>query len=210
MEKFNPFTVNQDKEQLRDPLDVRNLLTDNSRKAVITSNGELQLQDSNPGESPKVELMKERYWGKPDPHKTLFNQRLAVETRAMNCYFPDFQFRQAHKPLQKHNWVIAQPGENFWIGVLKTYSSSSYTVAVVYPKDYPFGEIRAYILEPYIPITEHRFKDGHLCLYDHEGSGQGFEEGKTTAVTITAWTAAWLHAYEIWRNTGRWPVLNNA
>lgn len=62
----NPFLTNstppisEEKEQPRDPLDVRALLT-NTSKAVITPSGELKVKSD--GEVKSVELMKERYWG---------------------------------------------------------------------------------------------------------------------------------------------------
>ena len=121
--------------------------------------------------------------------------------------FPHFELRKAEKPFLKRGWLVADTGALFWIGSLKTHTEVSYLVATAYPTDYPFGEIKAYVLDPYIPATEHRFQDGHLCLYDHEGKGGAFEGSKSTAITIVAWTAAWLHAYEIWCKTGKWPVL---
>ena len=199
---------NTEKDYPKDPLDVRELLTDSTRKAMITSDGELQIKTRNDKEKPSVELMKERYWGSRE-YRALLDKRLALETRAMQQRFPDFNLRRAREPFRRHSWEIAAQDELFWIGRLKTYSGACYQAAIVYPKDYPFGEIRAYILQPYIPATEHRFKDGHLCLYDHEGAGEGFDGDSSTAVTIVAWTAAWLHAYEIWRSTGKWPTLED-
>jgi len=54
--------------------------------------------------------------------------------------------------------------------------------------------------------AQHRYSDGHLCLYsnDHGGKGQGF--GPSMSVTsYVAWSAGWLHAYEIYKMTGTWP-----
>ena len=72
MSKPNPFKDENGyyggngagKEKVRDPLDVCELLTDSTRTAVITTDGELKLQKQNPKGKPKVELMKERYWGR--------------------------------------------------------------------------------------------------------------------------------------------------
>ncbi|NUM36370.1 MAG: hypothetical protein HUU50_17660 [Candidatus Brocadiae bacterium] len=214
MDNFNPFKQNgssqnasQTKEQVRDPLDVRELLTDNTKKAVITPNGELKVKGGNMKEKAGVELMKERYWGNASPYQAMLDDRISTESRAVREYFPSFEMRKASKPFQKNGWNIAQPGEMFWTGTVRTHSGTEYMIAVVYPRDYPFSEIKSYVLSPYIPASEHRFQDGHLCLYDHDGKGQGYEHGKSTAVTMIAWTAAWLHSYEIWRSTGKWPLL---
>lgn len=147
-------------------------------------------------------LMKDRLWKN---HENFCHQRLALETREMKKSFPQFRFHRCKKKMNFHRWKVATPDELFWRGKVKTHSGNEYTIVVVYPKDYPFGEIRAYVESPYIPATDHRFQDGRLCLYGHEGKGEGYEKGKTSAVTVVAWVAAWLHAYEIWSLTGQWP-----
>lgn len=212
MKKYNPFKTNTNswnsdngKDRVRDPLDVRDLLTDNTRKAIITPDGELKLQKSQDKDKPSVELMKERYWG--NTYQSTVQQQLAVETRAMKKHFPGFSLRRAEKDFCRHNWTIASTNQLYWTGILVTHGGARYSVAAVYPHDYPFGEIKCYVLSPFIPASEHRFRDGHLCLYEHDGNGAGFENGKSTAVTVIAWTAAWLHSYEIWRVTGEWPLL---
>ena len=214
MNKFHPFQQDfstphkvKGKEKVRDPLDVRELLTSNARKAIITEDGELKLQKQSAKETPSVELMKERYWGAGVSYHQLFQHQLTIETRAMRSKFPSFQLRKADQKISRHGWQVAYPNDMFWLGSITTYSGVDYLVAAVYPKDYPFGEIRTYILDPYLPTTEHRFQEGHLCLYDHQGKGQGFESGKSTVVTVIAWTAAWLHAYEIWQKSGSWPSM---
>ena len=218
LKQFHPFKQNNapqqsdNKEKVHDPLDVRSLLTDNTRKAMITPDGELKIKDEQGAPTGQgVELMKERYWGVATAtgYQALLDKQLALETRAMRSSFPAFELRRTQEPLRQHGWLVAEVGSIFWTGALKTHSGRSYLIAMVYPKDYPFGEMKAYVLEPYLPTTEHRFKDGHLCLYDHGGKGGGFEREKTTAVTVIAWTAAWLHAYEIWQKTGNWPSVSH-
>ena len=137
------------------------------------------------------------------------NRRIAVEIKAMRSHFPKFELRQADRALRKHRWTVVRRGQLFWSGPLTTYSGAGYLVMAVYPHDYPCEEIKSYVVDPYLPTTEHRFQDGHLCLYDHSGAGAGYDSDHTTVVTIIAWTAAWLHAYEIWRQTGQWPTLDN-
>ena len=178
MAQFNPFKAPgplrscSDKQRLRDPLEVQDLLTESTRKAIITPDGELKLQSKNSGSQPGIELMKERYWGSDaNDYQALFSKQLALEARHIGKHFPEFELRRADSVLIRHNWTVARSQQMFWIGSLKTHSGAEYVVAAVYPCDYPFGEIYAYVLEPFLPMTEHRFQDGHLCLYDHQGNG---------------------------------------
>ena len=92
---------------------------------------------------------------------------------------------------------------------LKTISGNIYKVVLTYPDFYPGGEIKAFVISPEINHHNHRYGDGRLCLYsnDHGGRGQGYGKGMTAASYI-AWTAAWLHAYEISTKTGQWPDNN--
>ena len=65
------------------------------------------------------------------------------------------------------------------------------------------------IIEPYFNTSHHRYGGGDLCLYsnDHGGNGQGAGKGMT-AVSYVGWTAAWLHAHEIYLVKGSWPENN--
>jgi hypothetical protein len=101
---------------------------------------------------------------------------------------------------------FACSGELFWGGRLTTNFGTEYGVAVVYPKNYPHGQIKAFVTELMEVSTKHKYTDGHLCLYsnDHGGGGEGIG-AETTASTVIGWAAAWLNAYEIDKRTGRWP-----
>ena len=211
--RYNPFCDEKEhymqKSKVRDPLQVFDLLTDSSRKAVINQKGELKLQDQTEKNQPKVQLMKERYWGVSKEFAILRSHRFSLESRAMHNHFPGFEFRKAEEAYIQHGWKIAEKGDCYWIGSLHTYTGKTYKVIAVYNKDFPFSEIKSYVVSPYIPTTEHRFQDGSLCLYEHQGRGDKYEKGRTTAVTIIAWTSAWLHSYEIWCKTGNWPMVGD-
>ena len=135
--------------------------------------------------------------------------RLENEVRLMKKKFPQFQLglaKQDHGDSQKH---FVRLGQKYWLGNLNTVSGSKYSILLTYPKHYPGQEIRAYVLSPRIEHHQHRYGDGHLCLYsnDHGGRGQGFGLGMT-AVSYVGWVAAWLHAHEIYLKRGIWPDNN--
>lgn len=125
-----------------------------------------------------------------------------IEKPAMLKTFPQFQLYQGDGSFQ-----FTPRGSIFWGGKLKTNFGSEYNVAIVYPVNYPHDQIKAYVKELIDVSTPHRYVDGHLCLYsnDHGGGGEGTGI-ETTAVTITAWTATWLNAYEVYKRTGRWAI----
>jgi ubiquitin-protein ligase len=149
-----------------------------------------------------IDLMKQREWG-------IDADRLKKEQAVMAKKFPRFQLRQATEAITQHDWHVASQGQLYWLGKLRTHSSRIYTIVLPYPDNYPYDQIPCFVIDPFIPQTEHRYSDGHLCLYsnDHGGRGQGWDPTSTTAVSYVAWTAAWLHAHEIWAKTHRWPVL---
>jgi hypothetical protein len=122
--------------------------------------------------------------------------RLSIEIEAMKR-FPSFR--------------LGRDGADLcWEGRLRSaLTGKSYDVKVVYPFGFPD-------MAPVATIENHQFPDQmpHLqygnrpCLFtpDH-GSRSGYDPARTTVATIVAWTALWVHAYETWRATGRWPGL---
>jgi hypothetical protein len=80
-----------------------------------------------------------------------------------------------------------------------------YLVYVVYPAGFPDEPPEVTIARPQLPSgMPHLLPDQRPCLF--RGSGRaGYEPGVTTAATLVAWTALWIHAFETWRETGRWP-----
>ncbi|HPG57895.1 MAG TPA: hypothetical protein PKW98_08750 [Candidatus Wallbacteria bacterium] len=138
-----------------------------------------------------------------------FISRIQADVEALAVKFPQFKLYRAEREIVSSGWRVAGSGEFYFLGKLKTRGSNLYTVALCVPRDYPFGELRAFVIDPYISSTEHRFNDGHLCLYGGHGGGVGqkYESGRTGPVAVIAWTAAWLHAYESWKKTGVWPTI---
>ena len=127
------------------------------------------------------------------------NNRLNSEIQFMNKKFPQFQLGEATDKKVCHGWTIANESQKYWLGDLRTNSGNKYKVVITYPDHYPGMELQSFVIDPYIKATDHRYGDGHLCLYsnDHGGKGQGTGKGMT-AVSYVGWTAAWLHAYEIY------------
>jgi len=132
--------------------------------------------------------------------------RLNREVQLMNQKFPQFQLGEASDTRVYHGWTVATEGQLFWLGKLKTNSGNTYTTVIKYPDRYPGLELQAYVIKPYIDKTNHRYGGGNLCLYsnNHGGNGQGTGKGMT-AVSYVGWTAAWLHANEIYQVKGSWP-----
>ncbi|HRV99620.1 MAG TPA: hypothetical protein P5201_13565 [Aminobacteriaceae bacterium] len=124
-----------------------------------------------------------------------------IESVVMSRKFPQFSLFKS-----KERSKYASVGDIYWGGKLRTNFGSVYSVAVVYPENFPYGQIKAYIPELIGVSTPHKYVDGHLCLYsnDHGGGGEGFGK-ETTAATVVGWTAAWLNAWEVYKRTKEWP-----
>jgi hypothetical protein len=126
------------------------------------------------------------------------------EAPSMLRKFPQFKLFQGNIEL-----AFASHGEFFWGGQLRTNFETEYSVAVVYPRNYPHGYMKAFVRELMDIPTPHKYADGHLCLYsnDHGNGGEGIGV-ETTASTIVAWAAAWLNAWEVYQRSGdkkNWP-----
>ena len=119
--------------------------------------------------------------------------RLAAEVAAMRR-FPGFRAYHADEEgLSWRGWLESSlpPGNR-------------YLVEVAYPDGFPDEAPEVAILRPEIaPETPHFLFGRRPCLY--RSSGHGYDAARTTAATIVAWTALWIHAYETWRATGGWP-----
>lgn len=132
----------------------------------------------------------------------LLKDRLSrYEIASMQKKFPQFKLFEGDARFR-----FIPRGAMFWGGRLKTNFGTEYSLAVVYPVNYPNGQIKAFVQELMDVPTPHKYVDGHLCLYsnDHGGAGEGIGS-ETTAVTIVAWAAAWLNAWEVYRRTKKWP-----
>jgi hypothetical protein len=122
--------------------------------------------------------------------------RVAAETEAMRR-FPEFR-------------AFEDAGGNLgWAGALTSalLPRTRYLVRVTYPSSFPDDAPAVEIVEPELADgTPHRLSPQRPCLYrETQGPRHGYDPGHTTAATVVAWTALWIHAYETWRATGRWP-----
>ena len=76
----------------------------------------------------------------------------------------------------------------------------SYLIKIVYPRDFPNSQPRAYIVKPHIKKVHHQFSDSELCLYDSREVGP-----QTSGKVICDWCVRWIKAYEVWLSSGKWP-----
>jgi hypothetical protein len=120
--------------------------------------------------------------------------RLEVEEQAMRERFPGFQA------------VLLDETYIAWVGRLQSAlaGGGSYLVYVVYD-GFPYLAPRAIIAAPrFVESTPHLLRGQEPCLF-RGGGARGYDAASTTAATLVAWTALWIHAYETWRQTGCWP-----
>ena len=121
--------------------------------------------------------------------------RLAVETEAMKR-FPEFRLCEQH-------------GHLTWIGELRSglRPATRYVVTVTYSPWFPDEAPSVAILSPELAEgTPHLLERNRPCLFrSSEGTRNGYDPARTTAATLVAWTALWIHAYETWLETGSWP-----
>jgi hypothetical protein len=120
--------------------------------------------------------------------------RLAVEREAMGR-FPGFR-------------LCERQGQLVWVGELQSsLQPRRYLVTVTYPTWFPDEPPAVAIVDPELAEgTPHLLERSRPCLYrSSEGTSNGYDPARTTAATLVAWTALWIHAYETWRGTGSWP-----
>lgn len=122
--------------------------------------------------------------------------RLRAEAEAMRR-FPEFH------ALGREDGFLA------WVGWLKSslHHENAYLVSVVYPRGFPDEAPEVVIHGPAIPSgTPHLLSGNRPCLYmPSEGPRHGYDPARTTAATLVAWTALWIHAFETWQDTCEWP-----
>ena len=120
--------------------------------------------------------------------------RLAAEAEAMRR-FPGFRAS------------VDEDGRLCWRGRLVSALARGkrYLVRVTYPEDFPDEAPEVRIERPALRESLHLLPGGRPCLYRSDGSRQGYEPARTTAATLVAWTALWIHAHETWKATGEWP-----
>ncbi len=122
--------------------------------------------------------------------------RLAAEAEAMQR-FPSFKL---HLP---------EGGNLTWAGILRSTFNrrKRYLVKVTYPDRFPHEAPVVTIEKPaLVEKTPHLLSGKRPCLYRGEyGPRNGYDPARTTAATLVAWTALWIHAYETWQATDTWP-----
>ena len=123
--------------------------------------------------------------------------RLAAEAEAMKR-FPGFRL---HLP--------EGSSDLSWVGILRSTFNRRrrYLVRVTYPDRFPHQAPLVTIEKPGLDETSpHLLGCNRPCLYRSEnGPRNGYDPARTTAATLVAWTALWIHAYETWKATGTWP-----
>lgn len=134
-------------------------------------------------------------------NKVLYERIRTQEAPLMGRKFPQFALFRGGPSIP-----FAKGGELFWGGKLTTNFHNAFSVAAVYPANYPHGQIKVFVRELMDVKTPHKYIDGHLCLYsnDHGGGGEGLGT-ETTAAALLGWSAAWLNAWEVYRRSGVWP-----
>jgi hypothetical protein len=152
----------------------------------------LYISGTRPSAAPETGEAEEskRWWETP------YGQwRLAIETEAMKR-FPGFR-------------LCERLGNLAWLGELRSslHPRRRYLVTVRYPRWFPDEEPVVAIESPQLSQGSPHLLDGNRpCLYQSsQGSRNGYDPARTTAATLVAWTALWIHAYETWRATGEWP-----
>ena len=120
-----------------------------------------------------------------------------AEVEAMRARFPEFTLTQPDVvTLRWEGWL--------WSSL---DPSRSYQVLVTYPATFPDEAPDVRIAEPELPPdTPHMLVGRRPCLYyPTQGPRHGYDPARTTAATLVAWTALWIHAFETWQATGTWP-----
>jgi len=138
------------------------------------------------------------WWGS----RSNVSPRLRLEVEAMRATFGD-------------TFKLRVPSDNallYWEGTVElnmaTLRQQDHTLKIVYPNDYPNRPAEAYVLKPRVYSEKHQYEDGQLCLFNpKDGEHYGWNPGKSTAVTVSAWAIQWLYAYYTWRATGEWPGI---
>jgi hypothetical protein len=98
--------------------------------------------------------------------------------------------------------VQGSNGEFRWVERLVSAGGQRYTLAIVYPPQFPYERPKAFIVEPAIPSAPHRLGDGSLCLFDNPWA----TDTKCTALVVRNRAVTWMLVFEAWRKTGDWKV----
>ena len=122
--------------------------------------------------------------------------RFAAEAEAMRR-FPGFRAVLSERELLS------------WAGWLRSGLplGRRYRVRVTYTACFPDEPPIVSIEKPELPLeVPHLLSGQHPCLY-RGGGHEGYDPARTTAATLVAWTALWIHAFETWQASGTWPGM---
>lgn len=113
-------------------------------------------------------------------------QRFKEERQLLRRVYPECKFVKLEGQLR--------------VRAIITHSGTHYEAELVYPRNFPWDPIRAYIRDPIISDAPHLWGNDELCL-DH---GEHITP-QTTGVQIMDWVIEWVNAYERYQRTGDWP-----
>ena len=128
--------------------------------------------------------------------------RLDVELQAMHERFPNFEAGLLGDLEPTWREALA------WRGQLQSGlpGGARYLVLVAYHPSFPDAAPEVAITDPELPEeTPHVIGSRQPCLYYRGRYDNGYDPARTTAATLVGWTALWIHAFEIWVETGKWP-----
>jgi ubiquitin-protein ligase len=116
-----------------------------------------------------------------------WRNRLLVEAALMRERFPGFLLTRGATGLLS------------WRGVLRPVKSApAYEISVTVPARYPYEPPMLRVERPtLLPGAPHLFLNGSLCVYR-----QSWDPLRGTIASVVPLVAAWLTAYEHWRETG--------
>jgi len=113
-------------------------------------------------------------------------ERLSLEVNTLKRVYPEAQLVKKDGLLRARVKIKA--------------GKTIYHTELVFPRDYAFGEIDAFIRKPRIVNSPHRYGDKSLCL------SHGDVTPETLAIHVLDWVVEWCVAYEKYKRTGMWPA----
>ena len=123
-------------------------------------------------------------WYRSDP------ERFAVEKMLLARHHPGVK-------------IVIKDGE---MSVFKKLATprNNYLIKAKFSDRHPYSPMEVYIVEPCLRNTPpHQYSEGRLCLHGNSNVGS-----ETTAKVYLDWAEQWIHIYERWLKTHRWPQTN--
>jgi hypothetical protein len=142
-------------------------------------------------------------WVKRNQEK--YVARFDYEIRRMSQSFPSFELLQDE-----------QSGETYWEGQLCTNSQNIYNLKIFYTDRYPYEPPLVIVMDS--DVKRFCKKEGlhgchnwgikkggaHICVINPDDTVNVGWEHSHSVISMAAWAAEWLHAYEVKIKTGRW------